>query len=55
MALPNLIGLLILSGFIARETSKYLAEDPHLTAIPVPAEGYVPPLKISDPDQQDLD
>ncbi|MDR2347598.1 MAG: sodium:alanine symporter family protein, partial [Bifidobacteriaceae bacterium] len=31
MALPNLIGLLILSGMIARETKAYLAKDPDLT------------------------
>jgi AGCS family alanine or glycine:cation symporter len=31
MALPNLIGLLILSGMIARETKHYLALDPDLT------------------------
>jgi AGCS family alanine or glycine:cation symporter len=31
MALPNLIGLLILSGLIARETKAYLAKDPDLT------------------------
>ncbi len=30
MALPNLIGLLILSGLIARETKEYLALDPYL-------------------------
>ncbi|ATQ31182.1 sodium:alanine symporter family protein [Rhodococcus ruber] len=30
MALPNLIGLLILSGLIARETKEYLARDPYL-------------------------
>lgn len=32
MALPNLIGLLALSGLIARETRKYLDNDPKLTA-----------------------
>ncbi|WP_125107502.1 alanine/glycine:cation symporter family protein [Gulosibacter massiliensis] len=32
MALPNLIGLLILSGLIARETKHYLDHDPKLTA-----------------------
>lgn len=32
MALPNLIGLLILSGLIARETRHYLQHDPKLTA-----------------------
>jgi AGCS family alanine or glycine:cation symporter len=31
MALPNLIGLLILSGLIARETRAYLKADPDLT------------------------
>lgn len=32
MAIPNLIGLLIMSGLIARETRAYLKHDPHLTA-----------------------
>ncbi len=32
MAIPNLIGLVILSGLVARETRKYLAHDPDLTA-----------------------
>lgn len=32
MALPNLIGLLILSGLVARETKKYLKHDPKLRA-----------------------
>ncbi|MCF4007404.1 sodium:alanine symporter family protein [Corynebacterium uropygiale] len=32
MALPNLIGILILSGLIARETKAYLSFDPKLTA-----------------------
>jgi len=30
MALPNLIGLLVLSGMIARETKAYLDRDPYL-------------------------
>lgn len=30
MAIPNLIGLLILSGLIARETKAYLEFDPKL-------------------------
>ena len=34
MALPNLIGLLILSGLVARETKKYLDNDPKLRATP---------------------
>jgi AGCS family alanine or glycine:cation symporter len=32
MALPNLIGLLVLSGLVARETKKYLDNDPKLRA-----------------------
>ncbi|MFC6352588.1 alanine/glycine:cation symporter family protein [Rothia nasimurium] len=32
MAIPNLIGLLIMSGLIVRETRYYLANDPNLTA-----------------------
>ena len=32
MALPNLIGLLVLSGLIARETKFYLKHDPKLEA-----------------------
>ena len=34
MALPNLVGLLILSGLVARETKKYLDNDPKLIATP---------------------
>jgi len=34
MALPNLLGLLILSGLVARETKKYLDNDPKLIATP---------------------
>lgn len=34
MAIPNLIGLLILSGLIARETKAYIKFDPKLTATP---------------------
>lgn len=32
MAFPNLIGLLVLSGLVARETKKYLKHDPKLRA-----------------------
>lgn len=32
MALPNLVGLLVLSGLVARETRHYLRHDPRLTA-----------------------
>ncbi|MGW5320616.1 alanine/glycine:cation symporter family protein [Rhodococcus pyridinivorans] len=35
MALPNLIGLLVLSGLIARETKAYLDRDPYLLGNPV--------------------
>ena len=31
MALPNLVGLLILSGLVARETRAYLKFDPKLS------------------------
>ena len=41
MALPNLIGLLILSGFIARETKSYLAFDPDLRASAEECEAYL--------------
>lgn len=34
MALPNLVGLLILSGLVARETKAYLKFDPQLRATP---------------------
>ena len=34
MALPNLVGLIILSGLIARETKAYLDFDPKLKASP---------------------
>ncbi|WP_127842577.1 alanine/glycine:cation symporter family protein [Actinomyces wuliandei] len=30
MAVPNLVGLLLLSGLVVRETRAYLAQDPHL-------------------------
>ncbi|MGO1637968.1 alanine/glycine:cation symporter family protein [Ancrocorticia populi] len=32
MAIPNLIGLIVMSGLIARETKYYLDNDPHLRA-----------------------
>ena len=31
IAIPNLVGLLLLSGLVARETKAYLAFDPKLT------------------------
>lgn len=34
MALPNLLGLLICSGLVARETREYLRADPDLLAEP---------------------
>lgn len=42
MALPNLIGLLVLSGLIVRETKAYLDRDPDLTDPPSALEDYVP-------------
>ncbi|HHV21592.1 MAG TPA: alanine:cation symporter family protein [Propionibacterium sp.] len=41
MALPNLIGLLILSGLIARETRWYLKHDPKLLASPEEVEQFM--------------
>jgi AGCS family alanine or glycine:cation symporter len=42
MALPNLVGLLLLSGLITRETRAYLARDPKLTDPPSALEDYTP-------------
>lgn len=41
MALPNLIGLLILSGLIARETKHYLRHDPKLEASTEQIEAFM--------------
>jgi AGCS family alanine or glycine:cation symporter len=41
MALPNLIGLLILSGLIARETKHYLKHDPKLVASTAEIEAFM--------------
>lgn len=41
MALPNLIGLLILSGLIARETRHYLRHDPKLRASKEQVESFM--------------
>jgi alanine or glycine:cation symporter, AGCS family len=41
MALPNLIGLLILSGLVARETRHYLAHDPDLEASKEEIEAFM--------------
>ncbi|EMY35170.1 alanine transporter [Arthrobacter crystallopoietes BAB-32] len=41
MALPNLLGLLILSGLIARETRHYLKHDPKLTASKEEVEAFM--------------
>ncbi len=41
MALPNLIGLLVLSGLIARETRAYLKHDPKLTASQAEIEKFM--------------
>lgn len=40
MALPNLVGVLVLSGLIARETRAYLAQDPDLTDPPSALADY---------------
>src|SRR5690606_40635562 len=42
MAIPNLIGLVILSGLVARETRKYLAHDPGLTATSDEVRAFAP-------------
>lgn len=41
MAIPNLIGLLILSGLVARETRAYLRHDPKLTASQADIERFL--------------
>ena len=41
MALPNLVGMLILSGLIARETKAYLDFDPTLRARPEDVEKFL--------------
>lgn len=41
MALPNLIGLLVLSGLVARETKKYLDNDPKLRATPEEVNAFM--------------
>lgn len=41
MALPNLIGLLVLSGLVARETKHYLDHDPQLKAGKVRIEAFM--------------
>lgn len=41
MALPNLIGLLVLSGLIVRETRHYLKHDPHLEADQAMIESFM--------------
>lgn len=41
MAIPNLIGLLLMSGLIARETRLYLKHDPKLTASRAEVEAFM--------------
>lgn len=41
MAIPNLIGLLIMSGLIVRETRYYLANDPKLTASKAEVDAFM--------------
>lgn len=49
MAIPNLIGILILSGLIARETRAYLKHDPKLLASTSDVENFM----ADDPGYQD--
>ena len=49
MAIPNLIGILILSGLIARETRAYLKHDPKLLASTSDVESFM----ADDPGYQD--
>lgn len=46
MALPNLIGLLILSGLVARETREYLKFDPHLKKPKASVEEFIAAQKL---------
>ncbi|MFT0846168.1 sodium:alanine symporter family protein [Actinomycetaceae bacterium L2_0104] len=41
MAIPNLIGLIILSGLVARETKEYLRHDPKLIATTEEVESFM--------------
>lgn len=41
MAIPNLIGLLLMSGLIVRETKYYLANDPKLTATKTEIDAFM--------------
>ncbi|WP_264888729.1 sodium:alanine symporter family protein [Dietzia sp. NCCP-2495] len=45
MAIPNLIGLLVLSGLIVRETRRYLDNDPKLTANAAQVEEFMAATK----------
>ena len=42
MAIPNLVGLLILSGLVVRETKRYLDHDPGLTATTEEVVAFAP-------------
>jgi len=50
MAIPNLIGLLILSGLVARETKRYLDHDPGLTATTEEVRAFAPHAFADDDD-----
>lgn len=54
MALPNLIGLIILSGFIARETKHYLDNDPKLRATSAEVDAFMDGHERHDEDARDL-
>ncbi|WP_230976573.1 alanine/glycine:cation symporter family protein [Georgenia wutianyii] len=50
MAIPNLIGLLLLSGLVARETKRYLDNDPRLTATTEEVRAFAPHAFADDDD-----
>lgn len=54
MALPNLIGLVILSGLIARETKHYLDHDPQLRASEAEIDGFMEGHARHDADEREL-
>lgn len=52
MALPNLIGLLVLSGLIARETKHYLDHDPKLRATSAEVDAFMEGHERHDADER---
>ena len=53
MALPNLIGLIVLSGLIARETKHYLDNDPKLTASSTEVDAFMAGHERHDAEERD--